>query len=245
MKFKASIFAFFLAFCILNVKAQVVDFENFQDEIEPTIIIESEIDLDDDLDDNFLRIRIEAETSHAFFAPSHLFRPLPRRAVIYSAIFPGLGQAYNRQYWKIPIVFGGFVGLTYAFSWNQGHLTDLQGAFVDLRSGNPEATRWHAFVPHGQTPDEFLEQRGREWFAGVLENRRDQHRHWRDLTVILTVGLYLLAMVDAYVDARLFDFTMSQDLSMRVVPTTLSVNNNSLTSNILNSAYGIQWSFRF
>ena len=245
MKFKASIFAFFLAFCILNVKAQVVDFENFQDDIEPAVIIENEIDLDDDFDDNFLRIGIGTETSHAFFAPSHLFRPLPRRAVIFSAIFPGLGQAYNRQYWKIPVVFAGFAGFTYVISWNQGHLSDLQGAFVDLRSGNPEATRWHAFVPHGQDPDVFLEQRGREWFAGVLENRRDQHRHWRDMSVILSVAWYLLVMVDAYVDARLFDFTMSQDLSMRVTPATLNMNNNSLNNSILSSAYGIQWSFRF
>ena len=245
MKFKASIFAFFLTFCILNVKAQVVDFDNLQDEIEPTIIIESEINVDEDIHDDAPRISIVGGTSHAFFAPSHVFSPDPRRAVIYSAIFPGLGQAYNRQYWKIPIVFTGFSLFTYFISWHQGHFLDAQGAFVDLVSRDPTATRWHNFVPPGITPEEFLEQRGEAWFAGMLERRRDFYRHWRDLNIILTVGLYFLAMVDAYVDARLFNFTMSQDLSMRVAPAVITQKNNSQNSSLLNSAYGLQWSFRF
>ena len=241
MKLKASIFAICFSLCILNVKAQVVEFENPQDEIQSAVVITDEIDFDDDAP----RISIVVETSHSFFAPSHLFSPDPRRAWIYSAIFPGLGQAYNRQFWKIPIVFGGFAGFTYAIMWNQGHFRDAQAAFVDLRSGNPTATRWHYFVPHGVDPDQFLQDRGRDWFANVLEHRRDFYRHWRDLSIILSVGFYFLIMVDAYVDARLFNFTMSQDLSMRISPATLTYRNNSSNNTILNSAHGLQWSFRF
>jgi hypothetical protein len=247
MKFKTLIFVFFLTLCIISANAQVIDIENSEDDIQSAMIIADEIILEENenIIDYAPRISITAQTSHAFFAPSHLFSPDPRRAWLYSAIFPGLGQAYNRQFWKIPIVFGGFAGFTYAIMWNQGYFSDYQAAFVDIRSGNPEARRWTYFVPAGWDPDEFLEQRGREWFANVLEHRRDFYRHNRDLSVILTVAWYLLVMVDSYVDARLFNFTMSQDLSMRVAPTMISYRNNSPNNNILNSAHGLQWSFRF
>ena len=55
---------------------------------------------------------------------SKTFRPDPKKAIIYSAIFPGLGQVYNRKYWKLPIVYGGFIGFTYAISWNGRYYTD-------------------------------------------------------------------------------------------------------------------------
>ena len=56
--------------------------------------------------------------SDTFTTPTYMFKPTPKKAVIYSAIFPGLGQIYNRQYWKLPILYGGFVGFTYAITWN-------------------------------------------------------------------------------------------------------------------------------
>jgi len=245
MKLKTSIFALCLSLCVLNAQAQIAEFENLQVENQPTTVTTNEINVEEDIHDDAPRISIVGGTSHAFFAPSHVFSPDPRRAWIYSAIFPGLGQTYNRQFWKLPILYGAAAGFVYAISWNQGHFRDAQGAFVDLVSGDPTATRWHYFVPPGMTPEQFLELRGADWFAGVLERRRDFYRHWRDLSIILTVGLYFLAMVDAYVDARLFSFTMSQDLSMRIAPAMITQKNNSQNSTLLNSAYGLQWSFRF
>ena len=234
-----------LALYSIDVKAQVVGHEHLQDEDLP--IPEQIVITTDGIDDTQIdtpRIRIEAETSSAFFAPSHLFSPDPRRAVLFSALFPGLGQVYNRKYWKLPIVYSGFVGFAYAISWNNGYFRDYQAAFRDIRDPNPEANSWHNFLPFGMNPEDVDQQ----WFAGVLENRRDFYRHYRDMSIILSVAWYLLTIIDAYVDARLFNFDMSPDLSMRVAPTIINRNSNnnfSLNNNFRTAAYGFQWSFNF
>ena len=75
---------------------------------------------------------IISTTSDAFSAPGYMFLPSPRKAVIYSAIFPGLGQIYNRQYWKLPILYSGFVGFTYAITWNNGYYRDYLDGYKDI-----------------------------------------------------------------------------------------------------------------
>jgi hypothetical protein len=245
-------FAFFFVFSFLNAQEQVVVPEHVQDSLlimtadslftMPPVTTEI-IPVSENQPD-VIRLKVDsiliATSSDAFFAPSYMFRPSPRKAVLYSAIFPGLGQAYNRKYWKIPVVYGGFAGFTYAISWNNGYYRDYQAAYADIRSDNPEATRWHNFLPYGVDP-ESIDQ---AWFTRVLEQRRDFYRHSRDMSIILAGGLYLLAMVDAYVDAQLFDFDMSPDLSMRFAPAIINQNNNS-SINLRNAAYGFQWSFTF
>lgn len=181
---------------------------------------------------------IMATSSDALFAPAHLFKPNPTKAVIYSAIFPGLGQVYNRKYWKLPIVYGGFVGFTYAITWNNGYYRDYLEGYKSIMDDNPGNDHyWHDLLPYGMDPESVDEQ----WLTGVLQQRKDYYRHYRDLSIILTVGWYLLAMVDAYVDAQLFDFDMSTDLSLRVEP---SIWRNDASPHGRNS-YGLQWSFRF
>ncbi len=176
--------------------------------------------------------------SDALFAPAHLFKPNPTKAVIYSAIFPGLGQVYNRKFWKLPIVYGGFVGFTYAITWNNGYYRDYLEGYKSIMDDNPGNDHyWHDLLPYGMDPESVDEQ----WLTGVLQQRKDYYRHYRDLSIILTVGWYLLAMVDAYVDAQLFDFDMSTDLSLRVEP---SIWRNDASPHGRNS-YGLQWSFRF
>jgi len=237
MKLKAWTLVFFLMLFVIHTFAQVVDISDQPTELQSESIEPTEEVIYIELPP----ILFGATTSSSFFAPAYQFVPNPQRAVLFSAIFPGLGQAYNRQFWKIPLVFTGFAAFTYSISWFSGHFRDYQNAFVDIRSGNPEATRWHYFVPFTMNPNEI----DKVWFANVLEHRRDFNRHWRDLNIILTVGFYLITMVDAYVDARLFNFTMSQDLSMRIEPTMISHINNSPNNNFFNSAHGLQWSFRF
>lgn len=181
---------------------------------------------------------LSATSSDSFLAPSALFKPTPRKAVIYSAIFPGLGQIYNRKYWKLPILYGGFVGFTYAITWNNGYYRDYLGAYQDIMDDKPETNRWHDMLPYGQDP----ETTDVEWFTDVLQQRKDYYRYYRDLSIIGTVALYLLAMVDAYVDAQLFDFDMSPDLSMRVEPVILKEGSPGYLGN---SSYGVQWSIHF
>ena len=181
---------------------------------------------------------ITATSSDALFAPAYLFKPSPRKAVIYSAIFPGLGQIYNRKYWKLPILYGGFVGFTYAITWNNGYYRDYLGAYQDIMDDDPNTNRWHNMLPYGRDP----ETTDIQWFTDVLQQRKDYYRYYRDLSIIGTVALYLVAIVDAYVDAQLFDFDISPDLSMRVEPAVLKEERLATKRN---SEYGVKWSFSF
>lgn len=177
-------------------------------------------------------------TSDKFFAPSHIFAPSPRKAVIYSAILPGLGQIYNRKYWKLPIVYGAYAGLTYAITWNNGYYRDYLGAYQDIMDDNPGTDRWEKMLPYGQTAETVDKQ----WFTGVLKQRKDYYRYYRDLSIIATVGVYLVFIVDAYVDAQLFSFDMSPDLSMRMTPVII---REEKAYNLGSSSYGVQLSFNF
>ncbi len=177
-------------------------------------------------------------TSDKFFAPSHIFSPSPRKAVIYSAILPGLGQIYNRKYWKLPIVYGAYAGLTYAITWNNGYYRDYLGAYQDIMDDDPATNRWHDMLPYGQDPETVDTQ----WFTGVLQQRKDHYRYYRDLSIIATVGVYLIFIIDAYVDAQLFDFDMSPDLSMRVAPVLIRGEKGL---NLGSTSYGLQLSFNF
>ena len=179
-----------------------------------------------------------ATPSDSFFASSERFRPTPRKAVLYSAIFPGMGQVYNRKYWKLPILYGGFVGFTYAITWNNGLYRDYLGSYQDIMDSNPETNRWHDLLPYGRDP-ETIDQK---WFTDVLQKRKDYYRYYRDLSIIGTVALYMLAMVDAYVDAQLFDFDMSTDLSMQLAPAVLKEPQTGMSAA---SSYGLQLSFNF
>ena len=174
---------------------------------------------------------------------SPVFKPDPTKAVIYSAIFPGLGQIYNRKYWKLPIVYGGFMGFTYAIMWNNKNLQDYGQAYkdltYDLANHKDDSDNWHQswqdFVSAGVNP----ETRYNENFRSQLKRGRDLYRRNRDLSIILTVGFYLICMVDAYVDAQLFDFDISSDLSLRIEPV---VNPGTHYSARL---YGLNCSIKF
>ena len=150
------------------------------------------------------------------------FKPNPTKAVLYSAIFPGLGQIYNRKYWKLPIVYGGFMGFSYAVLWNNQNLQDYSEAYKDLTydlinyPDTPENWHqsWRNFISASVDPA----ARFNENFRSQLKRGRDFYRRNRDLSIILTVGFYLICMADSYVDAQLFDFDISPDLSFHIEP---------------------------
>jgi len=148
------------------------------------------------------------------------FKPNPTKAVIYSAVFPGMGQVYNRKYWKLPLVYGGFMGFIYAVSWNNKNYQDYSNAYFDVVQDDPNDpanwhTSWQNFVPAGMDPATYISDAN---FHTRLKNGKDFYRRYRDLSIILTVGWYLICMADSYVDAQLFDFDISPDLSLRIDP---------------------------
>jgi len=164
-----------------------------------------------------------------------VFNPSPTRAVWLSALLPGLGQIYNRSYWKLPIVVGGFLGLAYATSWNNTMLKDYQRAYLDIMDTDPSTNSYMNFFPPTTSESDLDKQ----WLTNLLKSRKDFYRRNRDLCIIGMVGVYLLAMVDAYVDASLSHFDISPDLSMDVVPTLMHDGRSSLPS------VGLSWAFNF
>lgn len=162
------------------------------------------------------------------------FNPSPERAVWMSALFPGLGQIYNRRYWKLPIVVGGFMGLGYATNWNNGQLQDYAQAYRDIMDNDPSTKSYMKFFP----PNTQESSLNKTWLTNVLKSRRDFYRRNRDLCIISCVGLYLLCMVDAYVDASLAHFDISSDLSIDWGPAV-----NLDPTHKLN--LGLQWAINF
>lgn len=163
------------------------------------------------------------------------FNPDPTRAVWLSALFPGLGQIYNRRYWKLPIIIGGFMGLGYGTSWNNGQYQDYSRAYRDLLDADPSSRSYMDFFP-SNTREEDLDK---SWLTSVMKSRKDFYRRNRDLCIICMVGVYLLCMVDAYVDASLSHFDISPNLSMDVTP-TLMVNPATARPDV-----GLNWALNF
>lgn len=163
------------------------------------------------------------------------FKPNPKKAVILSGIFPGLGQIYNRKYWKLPIIYGGFAGVAYAISWNNKYYQDYYNGYFDIMDNDPNTNRWYKFVPYGSDP-----KSSESLLRDKLKRGKDFYRRNRDLSIIIGVGLYALNIVDAYVDAQLFDFDISPDISMHISP-SVNYGGNSFVSN----SYGLQLAFKF
>lgn len=163
------------------------------------------------------------------------FNPDPMRAVWMSALFPGLGQVYNRRYWKLPIIVGGYLGLAYATSWNGSMLSDYTKAFQDISDNDPDTKSYMDFFP----PTVSEESLDKTWLTNLLRTRKDYYRRNRDLCIISMVGVYLLAMIDAYVDASLSHFDVTPDLSMDVAPAILNEGRG------FHPAIGLQWAINF
>ncbi len=164
-----------------------------------------------------------------------VFVPDPTRAVWMSALCPGLGQIYNRRYWKLPIVVGGFMGFGYGASWNNNMLRDYTRAYYDMMDNDPSTKSYMDFFP----PNTSEESLNKTWLERTLKSRKDYFRRNRDLCIIGMIGVYLLAVVDAYVDASLTNFDISPDLSMNVAPALLRDYGSPYP------AFGVQWAVNF
>lgn len=150
------------------------------------------------------------------------WKPNPMRAVWLGAVIPGAGQIYNRSYWKLPIVYGGFMGCIYAITWTsnqyESYKTAYRDIYYDIQNGSvsdsPEKS-YNAILPEGYSISTMggastYQSRLKEWQNASLRNR--------DLSILVTVVVYALSLIDAYVDAQLFDFDISNDLSLNVSP---------------------------
>ena len=163
------------------------------------------------------------------------FNPDPTRAVWMSALFPGLGQIYNRRYWKLPIIVAGFMGLGYGTSWNNGMYQDYSRAYRDILDSDPSTNSYMNFFPP-TTEESSLDK---DWLSRTMKSRKDYYRRNRDLCIICVVALYLLCLVDAYVDASMAHFDISPNLSMDVAPTMMPAPLGRRPD------FGLQWALTF
>ena len=167
------------------------------------------------------------------------WRPDPKRAMWLALVIPGGGQIYNRKFWKLPIVYGGFIGCIYAMSWNNMMYRDYQQAFLDISDDDPTTASYNKFLHLGRTIDKSNEER----YTKLFKSRRDKYRRWRDLSFFVMVGVYAISVIDAYVDAELSDFDISKDLSLKVRPTVIG---NGISPNPLYAtSLGVNCSLSF
>lgn len=167
------------------------------------------------------------------------WRPNPKRAMWLAIVLPGAGQIYNRKYWKLPIFYGGFVGCLYALSWNGQMYHDYSQAYVDLMDNDPNTQSYNDFLHLGTT----INESNKAHYQEIFRKRKDRYRKWRDLSVFALIGVYALSVIDAYVDASLSEFDISDDLSLRVAPTI--INDQSSRNPVKSSAIGVGCSLSF
>ncbi|MGL4853434.1 MAG: DUF5683 domain-containing protein [Phocaeicola sp.] len=163
------------------------------------------------------------------------FIPDSRKSVWYGLIFPGAGQIYNRKYWKLPIIYGGFMGCVYALDWNGKMYSDYSQAYLDIMDDDPNSNSYINFLPPGY---DITGQEER--FKTIFKNRKDTYRRQRDLSIIAFIAVYLLSVIDAYVDAELSDFDISKDLGLKIEPALFNDNRNRSMN-----AVGLQCSIKF
>ena len=128
----------------------------------------------------------------------------PHKATIYSLVLPGLGQAYNKKYWKIPIIYAGFGAFYYFISLNDKEYRKYREAYYHSITGDPT--------------DPPVNDYEEKYDSDFLLSSKNYYRRNRDLTYILTGVWYLLNVVDAAVDAHLFTWEVDENLSLRIEP---------------------------
>ena len=170
------------------------------------------------------------------------WRPNPKRALWLALVIPGAGQVYNRKYWKLPIFYGGFVGCVYAMTWNNQMYHDYAQAYMDIMDNDPSTQSYNNFLHLGATITPANEER----YKNIFKQRKDRYRRWRDLSIFTTIAVYALSVIDAYVDASLSDFDISDDLSLHIAPTVISNKSIATPNNpFRSSAIGIGCSLTF
>jgi len=128
----------------------------------------------------------------------------PRKALLYAAIVPGSGQIYNKKYWKLPLVYGGFIAIGYGINFYQeGYIKYKKELFYNIENGYEQDTD---ICP------------GDVYTTSNYRKIVDQYKRQRDFMIILMGGMYLLQIVDAHVDAHLKEFDLNPNLQVSIEP---------------------------
>ncbi|WP_163709087.1 DUF5683 domain-containing protein [Mangrovibacterium lignilyticum] len=162
---------------------------------------------------SFAQVEFEADTVPiSELQPKHS----PRKATIYSAVLPGLGQIYNKKYWKVPLIYGGFIGFGYGINWNNDYYVLYKQAYSDIVDDDPNTNSFKDLAIEGNWDWDNASQVTQ--FTTRLNNAKNAARRNRDFMIILTAAFYALNIIDATVDAHFFDFDIGDDLTFNWAP---------------------------
>ena len=167
--------------------------------------------------------------------------PDPKRALWLALVIPGGGQIYNRKYWKLPIFYGGMMGCVYALTWNNMMYRDYSQAYLDIMDSDPATQSYNKFLHLGAQ----ITSQNEERYKKLFKSRKDKYRRWRDMSMFCLIGVYALSVIDAYVDAELSEFDISNDLSLKVAPTVIPGGSTFNSGSLENSAVGVNVGLRF
>lgn len=146
-------------------------------------------------------IILTEEAKIGFFQYTPEGNPVPKKALVYSFILPGMGQAYDRRWWKLPLVYGAVGGMVYAIDFNQDLYRRLKTA-LELKLQDKE----HEFT--GTSLDN----------ANALRSNRDTYDKYTQMSYMGAILLYGVIAIEAFTDAHLQNFDISDDLSMEIQP---------------------------
>lgn len=152
------------------------------------------------------------EDSLAFALKPHPYQPNPKKSGMYAAIFPGLGQAYNHQYWKIPIVYAGFGIAGYFIVKNSTEYQSFRKAYIGRLPPNSNFTDEYVGIYDG----------------AQLKQLQDERKKYLDMTVLFTGIGYFVQILDAITSAHLKNFDISRDISMHMQPVAMPYNGVGL-----------------
>jgi Family of unknown function (DUF5683) len=154
---------------------------------------------------------LQAEIRDTVLLKSYATRYDPRKALLYAAVVPGMGQIYNKKYWKLPLVYGGFIAIGYAINFYQEGYTKYKNEL-------------YYNLENGYTDDNDIRP-GDDYSTSNYRKIVDQYKRERDFMIILMGGMYLLQIIDAHVDAHLKEFDLNPKLQVSIRPT---VEQNSV-----------------
>lgn len=178
-----------------------------------------------------LSVDLAAQDTIAVAGPvKRAFKPEPLKATMLAVAFPGLGQVYNRKYWKIPFVYAGFGGLAYSVGFNTSKYNEMMKAYQDFTDKIPETDSYIELIK-GSEPSEYdpvlypetYNPSSQSWVEDNLLKAVDFYKKYRDLTYIGIAAWYLITVLDANVDASLANFDVTDNLDLQVAPLQLPV----------------------
>lgn len=157
----------------------------------------------------------------------HKFSPQPLKATMLAVALPGLGQIYNRKFWKIPLVYAGFGSMVYFIGINSSRYTTHMKAYQDFTDDIPQTNSYLNIKGFSEIPpsayDRVKDPQGYQYYKDQMLRLIDYYKRYRDLSYIGLGAWYIASIIDANVDASLFNYDVTNNLDIAVMPVQVTL----------------------